>query len=201
MKQFIKRNAPIYALAGLAMMLTEAITAALLWRYEPDHTVGVLYSALTCGMILLGLVVSGAAAQLKADSRAKQSRRAFAARIVSILLVLPTVFIGGGAMALKMEIRAVEEYSASAEYTADKALALDVTADSQARAQASANLYRATRPSQVRMDDPAWFGSVIAYLALTLLPLMAVGTGLTFAHTTRRAAKRPKATVSRLRAV
>ena len=192
MKSMVKqlaRNAPIYSLAALAMLTTEWLTAALLWRYEPDHVVGVTYSVLTAGMSLLGLVVSGSAAMLKADPRRHVAGRAFAARIVSVLLVLPTTVVGGGAMALKLQQRAAQEYAASQEYAADLRNANDDTMDSQAKLQSAANLSRATLPMQARVDE-AYIASVLAFLALCLLPIAAVGAGRVFAPETEAQAKR-----------
>jgi hypothetical protein len=38
------RNLPLFALAAITALTTEALTFALLWRYEPDHAIGLLMS-------------------------------------------------------------------------------------------------------------------------------------------------------------
>ncbi len=171
-------NWPLFALASAAALTAEALTFVLLWTYEPDHVVGVLYSTLTASFSLLGLVVSRAAAQRRADPRPEVQRSAFAARVVSLVLILPSVFIGGGAMALKMEDRAAIEYAGSDAFRAAKHDSTDNTLDSQVRRDAGAELERAIRPTQVRMDDAAYFGSVLAYLAVLMLPVIAIGAGV-----------------------
>lgn len=173
-------NWPLFALASITALTTEALTAGLLWEYEPDHKIGIMYSVLTGCMSLLGLIVSRGAAVLKADPRPEIAAKAFAARIVSLALISPTVIIGGGAMALKMEDRGAIEFGGSAAFAASLANSKDASLDSQVRAEASADLARAIRPTQVRMDDPAYPGALIAFLALALLPLAAVGSGQVF---------------------
>lgn len=182
-------NLPLFLLAGLAALAAEWLIFALLWEYEPDHTVGVTYSVLTCSFSLLGLVASRAAGLLKADPRADIADKAFMARTVSIALLLPTVFIGAGAMAQKIEDRASIEYARSAEYVGDLQHSkgrdeYGAELDSRVVAEATANLSKAIRPTQARMADPAYFGAVLAFLAMMLLPSLAVGHGLTFAAET-----------------
>lgn len=183
-------NWPLFTLAGAAAVAVEGVTVALLWSYEPDHVVGLLYSALSVAFTLLGLVVSRAAGLLRSDPRPNVASRAFAARVVSLVLVVPSAVLGGGAMALKMETRAADEYAHSKQFELDQQQATDPRMDSQAQRDAAAATGRAMRPSQVRMDDPAYIGGVLAYLAMLGLPTLAVGCGLTFAPETEAQRKR-----------
>jgi hypothetical protein len=171
-------NWPLFMLASTAALTAEGLTFALLWEYEPDHTVGVLFSVLTASFNLLGLVVSAVAARRKADPRPEVQASAFAARAVSLILILPSVFVGGGAMAQKMEDRAAIEYATSVAFDTAKHNSTDLTLDSEVRRDAAAELKQAIRPTQVRMDDIAYFGAVIAYLAVMLLPIIAIGAGI-----------------------
>jgi hypothetical protein len=169
-------DAPLFALACVAAVIAEAITARLLWEYEADHFVAVLYSLLNATFAFLGVVVAGEAAKRKADPRLAVRRKAFAARLVSLALILPSAFIGGGAMALKMQDRAAIEYANSAAYAEQKELAN--SDNDHIRQQAVLDMERAIRPTQVRFADPAYVGGVIAFLAIMLLPVMATGAGL-----------------------
>lgn len=187
-------NWPLFALASITALTTEALIAGLLWEYEPDHKIGVMYSILTGCMSLLGLIVSRGAAVLKADPRPEIAGKAFAARIVSLALIIPTVVVGGGAMAQKMEDRAAIEYASSQAYRDTVALARG-DGDERVKAQAALDEERAIRPSQVRMDDPAYPGAILAFLALALLPLAAVGSGQVFGAETPAQAKRRLAEV------
>lgn len=172
-------NLPLFLLAGAAAVTAEALTFALLWRSEPDHVVGVLYSVLTCAFSLAGIVLSGEAARRKADPRPGVRRVAGAAALVAWLCIVPSSVIGGGAMAQKIQTRSAEEYAGSAAYQETLRISQDESADDHVRAQAALDLERAIKPTQARIDG-AWISSVIAFFAILALPLMAVKNGLAF---------------------
>lgn len=187
-------NLPLFALLCAAAVTAEAITFRLLWVYESDHLVAVLYSLLTVTFALAGIVISAVAARRKSDPRPAERRKAGAAVVVSWLLILPSSFIGGGAMALKIQDRAALEFAGSEAYRQTLALSKEST-DERVRAQAALDLERAIRPTQARMGDPAYLGGVLSFLTIMALPLIAAANGMASAPETATERKRREAAV------
>lgn len=171
-------NLPLFALSATAAVTAELVIVALLWQFEPDHLVGLLWSLLTASLSLAGIVVSGEAARRKTDPRAKVRDTAFVARVVSVLLILPSAFVGGGALALKMQHRAAEEFASSQAYKDTLACSRGETCDSdRAKEQARLDSERGIAPTQVRMDDIAFPGGVLSMFLVMLSPIVAIGVG------------------------
>lgn len=191
-------NWPLYVASGVAALTAEALIAAMLKQTEPE--LWVLFSLLTVACTVTGLVVARSASVLKADPRKEIASRAFAARVLSFALVLPSMITGASSMAQRMEIKAAHEYAASAAYTMAKQNASGVDAsggqlDSKTVEAAGQELERAIVPTQVRYDDPAFFGALLAFAGMLFLPILAVGHGITFAAETPAQEKRRLAAV------
>ena len=163
------RNLPL-TITGLGILTCiELFTAGGIIQSTPEVvdffgvalSLAALEIGISYGCGILSFLGSGVVAELRADPRPEHRRRAGAARLASsALLVVPIVFFTN-ALALQTQKAAREQYVASEAYRAHQQMAADRSLDSVVRAQAAANLERASEVRTAQMDG-TWFASLLA---------------------------------------
>lgn len=163
------RNLPLRITGYAIILCVELFTAGGIVQSTSEVVrlfgVTIALAALEIGISfgagILSFQGSMAIAEMKTDPRPEQRRRAFPARICSLLLLaIPVVFFAN-ALALQAQRAQRAEYIASEAYQADREMAFDSMADSMARRDAIADLERANEVKTARIDA-TWFGALLA---------------------------------------
>lgn len=196
------RNAGLRYLTWAIAVALDALTAAMLWRYEPDHVVAVMESVVCVLFTLAGLVVAENASRMKIDPRPLVRCLGEWAAIICLSATMPTTVMGGGAMAMRMQDRSSLEAATSDEVAIAKQVAADPMADAQAKLNAAAITAKAVRPTQVRIADPAYIGGVLAFFFMAVIPMVLLGVGsLPAAETATQRRARVREENARLKAL
>jgi hypothetical protein len=118
------------------------------------------HAALSLVSALLAFFTFGFAGRLKDDERPHVARRAFAARIVSLVfLLIPIGYLGSSLKADRLAAE-WETYRASAAYTADVATVADPLADLYLRREAQVRLVEPATPALSIADFEWWLALV-----------------------------------------
>ena len=173
------RNAPLFVLVtGLVLAIETLSAGGIFATNQTTLSVGAAtirlawveaFVSIGCG--LLASWGSMSAAAFKADPRPVQKRRAGAARLLAVALVIPPVIYLGNSLAFTHQHAAWEEWSGSeTEAAALRAVAADPN-DTIARDDAAKSI----EPKTVRLDG-VWVLCVIGALFLHGTIMLAAGT-------------------------
>ena len=171
----LMRNAPLTVCCVTLSISLEAFAAFGIVSQTPG-VFGWFEAALclSCGMASLAL--SGNATDLKRDPRPEVRRGAYGARIVALMLLVPSTYYVGQAFAYQKQMADWRAFHGSAEEAALSAIVHGQSGeyvDSQVRLEAAAQLARGTKPERAEFDplSTLWAGLILS------LNCLAIGVG------------------------
>lgn len=153
------RNAPLIALCACVSLAIETFAWGAILAENTGTldiagvSVRLAYPELvtSTAFSLAALVLSAAAAAMKADPRLDQRRRAWAPQLLAVVVLIAPVYYASSCLALQAQIREWTEYHGSDAEKADRDIASGVSpdgrgVDSQVRADAAESLKKGIRP-------------------------------------------------------
>jgi hypothetical protein len=169
------RDLPLIACCVALAVSLEAFAAYGIVTQTPG-VFGLLEAALCLSCGLASLAVSAASSDMKRDPRPDVRKHAWKARIVALMLLIPSTYYVSQTFAYQAQVAAWRQFSGSEEEAALRAIVTGASGeyvDSQVRLEAARSLERSQKPERASFDigSALWAGLILG------LNSLAVGVG------------------------